>query len=57
MLCVLGLRMKRDEIKRLKAQLVDRDQVIQIMRDQETTYLAQAERFEVSSVRIMNKIL
>jgi hypothetical protein len=57
-LCILGLRMKRDEIKRLKAQLLDRDNVIQIMRDQEAAYVAQAENFKVScSLRILNKIL
>jgi hypothetical protein len=57
MLCVLGLRMKRDEIKRLKAQLLDRDKVIQVMRDQEAAYLAQAESFKVSSIRIIKKIM
>lgn len=49
--------MKRDEIKRLKAQLSDRDNVIQIMRDQEAAYLAQADTLKVSSIRIINKIM
>jgi hypothetical protein len=54
---VLGLRMKRDELKQLKAQLLERDKVIQVMRDQETAYLAQADNFKVSSVKIINKIM
>jgi hypothetical protein len=49
--------MKRDEIKRLKAQILDRDKVIQTMRDQEAAYLAQANSFKVSSIRIINKIM
>jgi hypothetical protein len=49
--------MKRDEIKQLKAQLSDQDKVIQRMRDQEAAYLAQADRFKVSPVRIINKIM
>lgn len=57
MLCVLGLRMKRDEIKRLKAQLLDRDKVIQTMKGQEAAYLAQADSFKVSSIRIINRIM
>lgn len=46
-LCILGLRMKREEIKQLKAQLLDRDKVIQKMREQEAAYLAQADSFKV----------
>jgi hypothetical protein len=49
--------MKRDEIKRLKAQLLERDKVIQMMRDQEAAYLAQADNFKVSSITIINKIM
>jgi hypothetical protein len=40
--------MKREEIKRVKAHLLDRDKVIQKMREQEAAYLAQAENFKVS---------
>jgi hypothetical protein len=39
--------MKREEIKQLKAQLLDRDKVIQKMREQEAAYLAQADSFKV----------
>jgi hypothetical protein len=40
--------MKGNEIKQLQANLVDRDKVIQTMKEQEATYLAQADNFKVS---------
>jgi hypothetical protein len=43
--------MKREEIKQLKAQLLDRDKVIKKMREQEVAYLAQADNFKVSCRR------
>ncbi|XP_023701619.1 centrosomal protein of 152 kDa isoform X3 [Cryptotermes secundus] len=54
--CLAGLRMKRDEIKRLKAQLLDRDKVIQTMRDQEAAYLAQADSFKVDAKNLLDQL-
>jgi len=39
--------MKRNEIKQLQAKLVDRDKVIQAMKQQEAVYLAQTDSFKV----------
>ena len=40
--------MKRNEIKQLQTKLVERDKVIQAMKQQEAVYLAQADNFKVS---------
>ena len=40
--------MKRDEVKQLQAQLEERDEVIQAMKQQEAAYLAQTDSFKVS---------
>jgi hypothetical protein len=42
------LQMKRNEIKQLHSQLLDRDNVIQTMKQQEAVYLAQTDNFKVS---------
>jgi hypothetical protein len=40
--------MKRNEIKQLQAKLVERDKVMQAMKQQEAFYLAQTDNFKVS---------
>ena len=40
--------MKCNEIKQLKAKLVDRDKVIQAMKQQEAVYIAQTDNFKVN---------
>lgn len=51
-LCILGLQMKREEIRKLKAQLLDRDKVIKKMREQEAAYLAKVDSFKVSCFKM-----
>jgi hypothetical protein len=40
--------MKDNEIKQLQAKLVDREKMIQTMKQQEAVYLAQADNVKVS---------
>jgi hypothetical protein len=44
--------MKREEIRKLKAQLLDRDKVIKKMREQEAAYLAKVDSFKVSCFKM-----
>ena len=49
--------MKRNEIKQLQAKLVDRDKVIQAMKQQEAVYLAQADNLKVSWKSLVNRVM
>ena len=47
-LSISDVQMKHNEIRQLQVKLVDRDKVIQTMKQQEAVYLAQTDNFEVS---------
>ncbi|XP_021928465.1 centrosomal protein of 152 kDa-like isoform X2 [Zootermopsis nevadensis] len=54
--CLAGLCMKREQIMKLKAQLLDRDKVIKKMREQEAAYLVQTDNFKKDAEGLLEQL-
>nr|CAD7429053.1 unnamed protein product [Timema monikensis] len=53
---LIGQKLKREEIRRLKSQLENKDKIIKKLKDDETNYLAQAEKFKQDATNFLTQL-
>nr|CAD7267666.1 unnamed protein product [Timema shepardi] len=53
---LIGQKLKREEIRRLKSQLENKDKIIKKLKDDETNYLAQAEKFKQDATNFLAQL-